>query len=198
MYHELRELLRTPPHPNITARPRYLVTRHVVDTGEQAVYGFVLTYHRGENLLEALQTGGKPLRQTQMKWMRQILSALRHIHAREGAYYSDLRPDNIVLSDGGDAVLADFEQHGSTERWLHPKLWRARHAPTPSQASATGRRLVSTRPICLVGSATRTRRTATGNASPARPTVAGRNMKPTRLLRSCGASSRVGRTSIAC
>ena len=124
MYHELKVLLSMPSHPNIIGRPRHIILRKIQSMEEPIVCGFVLPYHSGGTLLEAIAKHNPLTIQVKVKWMRQILSAFRHIHSRAGTFYSDLRLDNIVLTKEEDVVLIDFEQHGSAQRWLHPKLWR--------------------------------------------------------------------------
>ncbi|KAI0416122.1 hypothetical protein F5X98DRAFT_201118 [Xylaria grammica] len=124
MYHELRELLNMPPHPNIIARPMFLVMRKVRGMEHPAVCGFILQFHAGGSLLHALTN--IPYRHelqlaTKIKWIRQIISAFLHIHGPANGYYSDLRPDNIVLNSDNDIILVDFEQGGSPKRWLPPE-----------------------------------------------------------------------------
>ncbi|KAI1144781.1 hypothetical protein F4825DRAFT_310526 [Nemania diffusa] len=124
MYHELRELLNIPPHPNIIARPIFIVTRKVRDIEQPAVCGFILQFHTGGSLLHALtDLSHRPELQfaTKVKWLRQIISAFRHIHSSANRYYSDLRLDNLVLSGDDDIILVDFEQGGSPKRWLPPE-----------------------------------------------------------------------------
>ncbi|KAJ3496710.1 hypothetical protein NLG97_g2461 [Lecanicillium saksenae] len=131
MYHELRELLRLPSHPNIVSRPRYIVTRKARNKSENVVCGFILPYYSGGSLLDRLKYSQKvgltgPNLRTKMKWIFQLTSALRHIHCSENGFYSDLRLDNIVLTEQDDIVLIDWEQCGSARRWLHPAAWPER------------------------------------------------------------------------
>ncbi|EEY19898.1 conserved hypothetical protein [Verticillium alfalfae VaMs.102] len=48
LYHELRILLTTKPHPNIMSRPVHLVTKRTRFGGKNAVLGFTLELHRHE------------------------------------------------------------------------------------------------------------------------------------------------------
>jgi hypothetical protein len=127
MYHEIRELLRMPPHPNIMSRPPYLVTRRVPGLKEPAVCGFILKRLSGGSLLSYLSNLSPehplPLPIT-VKWIRQIISALLHVYGPARTYHSALRLDNIILDEGGNVVLADFEQRGTSRRWLPPPLWQ--------------------------------------------------------------------------
>ncbi|CEF86791.1 hypothetical protein FGSG_04814 [Fusarium graminearum PH-1] len=127
MYHELRELLRMPHHPNVIGKPRYIVTRNGKEREEPVVCGFILEFHSGGTLLDRLSCSSTYPRITtkdKLKWIRQILQALRHIHCPGGSFYPELRLENIMLSHKNDIVLVDLEQFGGPERWLHPHLGR--------------------------------------------------------------------------
>ncbi|CAP61246.1 uncharacterized protein PODANS_3_11540 [Podospora anserina S mat+] len=131
MYHEMRELLRMPPHPNIMSRPQYIVTRRVSGAEQPIVCGFILRYLPGGSLLEWLTTNqSEPavyhplLLQTKIKWIRQIILALGHLYGPAKSFHSALRPDNIVIDENDNIVLVDFEQRGSSRRWQAPPLWR--------------------------------------------------------------------------
>jgi hypothetical protein len=48
---------------------------------------------------------------------------LLHIHTRTIAkYHADLKPDNVMLTAGGDAILVDFEQRGGWVSWIAPEV----------------------------------------------------------------------------
>lgn len=128
MYHELRELLRLPSHPNVIAKPLYIVTRQTRNRTKPIVCGFILPYHSGGSLVDRLKCntpdGSLALSlETKVKWIFQLTSALLHIHNCEEGFYSDLRLDNIVITEENDLVLVDLEQCGSARRWLHPAAW---------------------------------------------------------------------------
>lgn len=127
MYHEIRELLRMPPHPNIMSRPPYLVIRQVPGLKEPVVCGFILKRLSGGSLLSylsSLSPAHPPPLPITVKWIRQIISALLHIPGPARSYHSALRLDNIILDEDGNIVLADFEQRGTSRRWLPPPLWQ--------------------------------------------------------------------------
>ncbi|CEI68040.1 hypothetical protein FVEN_g12901 [Fusarium venenatum] len=131
MYHELRELLRMPHHPNVIGKPRYIVTREIQGVEESVVCGFILDFHSGGTLLDRLSYPSQypPITiKDKLKWIRQILQALQHIHCPGGSFYPELRLENIVLSDNNDIILVDLEQFGGPERWLHPRLGRINEA----------------------------------------------------------------------
>ena len=118
-YYELKLLLAMAPHPNITARPLYVVT----GTPKLGICGFILPYYPGGSLLEVLTlTSTTPLLD-RIRWSHQITSALLHIHTRTIArYHADLKPDNVMLTAGGDAALVDFEQRGGWVSWIAPEV----------------------------------------------------------------------------
>ncbi|ELR03590.1 hypothetical protein GMDG_06244 [Pseudogymnoascus destructans 20631-21] len=113
LYHELISLLSLPAHRNII-RPLYLTTKKCRFGGKVGVVGMLLPFHRAGSLRDVL-----PLRSLtgtlgwndQMCWAKGLATALVHI-VRQGGYYSDLRVDNVVLAENGEAVLVDFEQRG--------------------------------------------------------------------------------------
>jgi hypothetical protein len=107
MYHEIRVLLQMPPHPNVISRPSYLVTRKGRDDAEALVCGFTVEYHSGGSLSDVLPTrerSGTLMYSDQIKWSKQLLSAFRHIHGPAKSFYSDIKLDNIILSDTDDHI----------------------------------------------------------------------------------------------
>lgn len=138
LYHELDLLLTFPPHPNIMERPTHIVTKRSSFGGKYGVVGFILPYHPLGSIRDILPTrhrnGCLPFR-TRLNWCRQVTSALLHLNERCGTFYSDLRPDNVLLSshhlEGGSCVpaheeeaivLCDFEQRGNWYEWCAPEV----------------------------------------------------------------------------
>jgi serine/threonine protein kinase len=114
LYHELKLLLTIPPHPNIISRPLHLITKRCNFGGKVAVVGFTTTFHTHgtlRNIIPFQQIHGTLDRGLQLRWASQITSALTHI-LESGFTYSDLRLDNILLSENNDIVIVDFEQRG--------------------------------------------------------------------------------------
>ncbi|OJD30132.1 protein kinase-like domain protein [Diplodia corticola] len=132
LYHELKLLLTIPPHPHIVPPPLYIVVKKSSFGGKLGVCGFILPYYSGGSLRDMVPrmalTGSLDL-QTKCKWARQIISALTHLHGTTAGFYSDLRPDNILLkcprsstSESEDVVLVDFEQRGNWNSWTAPEI----------------------------------------------------------------------------
>ncbi|PFH56143.1 hypothetical protein XA68_17005 [Ophiocordyceps unilateralis] len=126
MYHELRQLLVMPPHPNVIARPLHLITKRCSFGNKVAVVGFTLENHvHGSlrDLIPFLQLHGQISLADKVKWSLQLASALRHLRETSGDfYYPDLRLDNIVLSESWDAVMIDFEQRGVWCEFAAPEV----------------------------------------------------------------------------
>src|SRR5699024_1980643 len=108
LYHELRQLLAMPPHPNVIARPVHLVTKRCSFGNKVAAVGFTVENHvHGSlrDLIPFLQVHGKVSLDDKIKWSVQLASALVHLRETAGIFYPDLRLDNIVLSKSWDAVM---------------------------------------------------------------------------------------------
>ena len=119
MYHELKLLLFMTPHENITAWPLYIVTA----PPKLGICGFILPYYHGGSLLDCLSLRSTIPFLDRVRWSRQITIALLHIHTRTVAkYHADLKPDNVMLTAGGDVKLVDFEQRGGWASWIAPEV----------------------------------------------------------------------------
>ena len=129
LYHELKMFLSLPPHPNIIRRPLYIVTKKGRFGGKQGVCGFVLPYYSFGNLRDVLSASAcgriEITLEDQIRWARQITSALLHIINSPVRFYSDLKPDNVLLHrENGrtNVVLIDFEQRGGWYSWTAPEV----------------------------------------------------------------------------
>lgn len=126
LYNELKMFLTLPPHPNIIPRPLYIVTHKCRFGGKHGVAGFILAYYPLGSLATHLSPQTPPSLPTRFRWARQLTSALLHINTA-GAFYPDLKPDNIVLHQSTpgaqtDAVLLDLEQRGGWFSWSPPEV----------------------------------------------------------------------------
>lgn len=125
IYHELRQLLRIPPHTNIVSRPAHLVTKKCSFGSKTAVLGFTLEYQTGgsiRDLVPFLELHHNLPLTTKAKWATQLSSALLHLRSKTGIFYPDLRMDNIVLDESGDVVMVDFEQRGVWCEFAAPEV----------------------------------------------------------------------------
>ncbi|GAC1686883.1 MAG: hypothetical protein NVS9B3_05350 [Gemmatimonadaceae bacterium] len=86
-------------HPHII--PIYRVGR-----SGQVIY-FVMKYLRGRSLSSLLEEQGTLGAAETRRILLETASALGYAHAR-GVVHRDVKPDNIILDDGGRCVVADF------------------------------------------------------------------------------------------
>ncbi|KAL4787660.1 hypothetical protein BJX76DRAFT_283813 [Aspergillus varians] len=129
-YHELHFLLTCLPHPHIMPRPLAVVTKKSTFGGKHGVVGFLLqNFHGGSlrDILPARQRAGTLSDSVKLRWCRQVASALAHLHEM-GTFYSDLRPDNVLLDSEENAVLCDFEQRGNWYEWCAPEILYRQYA----------------------------------------------------------------------
>ncbi|KAL3463861.1 kinase-like domain-containing protein [Aspergillus heterothallicus] len=129
-YHELRFLLTCPPHPHVMPRPLAIVTKKSAFGGKHGVIGFLLQYFEAGSLrdiLPARQRAGTLPNSLKLRWGRQVTSALVHV-SRAGTFYSDLRPDNVLLDSDENVVLCDFEQRGNWYEWCAPEILYRQYA----------------------------------------------------------------------
>ncbi|KAJ6787891.1 hypothetical protein PWT90_07821 [Aphanocladium album] len=125
LYHELRHLLLVPPHPNVIQRPLHLVTKKCGFGSKVAVLGFTLPYHQHGTVrdhIPFLALHSKITHNDEVKWARQLVAALRHLRRTCRTFYSDLRLDNILLSDSFDLIMVDFEQRGVWSEFAAPEI----------------------------------------------------------------------------
>lgn len=127
MYHELRNLLRMPPHPNVLGRPTRLVTKKTRSNARRTVViGFLEPYYSGLNLrdmLPVLRLNNTLHLEDQIRWAKQICSGLVHIRHKGKMYYADMRLDQIVMThDNVRPVILDFEQRGVWCEFASPEV----------------------------------------------------------------------------
>ena len=144
LYHELKFLLTIRPHRNIMPRPVAVVVKQSRFGGKRGVVGFLLPFFPHGSIRDEIprriQDGTLTLAE-KLRWSRQIASALNHVLEKGHTFYSDLRPDNILLCPRAtvtanvsadnlttatdemfDIVLCDFEQRGNWHEWCAPEV----------------------------------------------------------------------------
>lgn len=132
MYHELRNLLTIPPHPNVLGRPVRLVTKKTrINDRREVVVGFLEPYYSGINLrdsLPLLRINNRLRLEDQARWARQICSGLLHIREVGKLYYPDMRLDQIVMTpDNKRPVILDLEQRGVWCEFAAPEVNALEH-----------------------------------------------------------------------
>ena len=96
-------LLAEVRHPNL---PRVIDNFSIAGQGQYLVMDFV----DGQSLEEVLSQRGGPLTEQEvLPWMEQVCGALSYLHARRPpVIHRDIKPDNIIITPGGRAMLVDF------------------------------------------------------------------------------------------
>ena len=90
-------------HPNL---PR--VSDHFIVPG-QGQY-LIMDYVEGKSLAALLAERGGPLGEAEvLPWIRQVADALEYLHtSTPPIIHRDIKPDNIIITDKGRAMLVDF------------------------------------------------------------------------------------------
>ncbi len=129
LYHELEYLLSLPAHPNIMPPPCHIVVKKRTFGAKKVVVGFLLPlFPKGSirDLLPIRQRDGSLSLATKLSWCIEITSAMVHLHDKYLSFYSDLRPDNVLLSEDDHGheslILCDFEQRGNHYDWCPPEV----------------------------------------------------------------------------
>jgi serine/threonine-protein kinase len=86
-------------HPNI-------VPIYAVDEREGLVF-FVMQFVEGENLAKRLHGAGPASPIEARRVLREVADALAYAHAR-GVIHRDIKPDNVLLTPEGRAMVTDF------------------------------------------------------------------------------------------
>ena len=90
-------------HPNL---PRVIDHFIVPDQGQY----LVMDYVEGKSLAALLAERGRPLDEAEvLPWIRQVADALDYLHtSAPPVIHRDIKPDNIIITDKGRAMLVDF------------------------------------------------------------------------------------------
>lgn len=129
MYHEVKMLLTMAPHPHVMPPPLCLVTTRDTESRLDKVCGFVLQYYPRGSLGDVLSAKGSQnslILQDQVRWALQITRTLIAINNSTARFFSELKPDNLLLSANGNAddiVFIDFEQHNCWHSFSPPEVY---------------------------------------------------------------------------
>lgn len=123
IYHELKLLLSMPPHPHVIRKPHYVIVDDGLDGEEPGVLGFVLEHYGSGSLADALQSQQTISLASQLRWSQQILQTCRSILDGPAGFYSELKPDNLLISGlSEDIIFIDFEQSGNWDTFAAPEI----------------------------------------------------------------------------
>jgi hypothetical protein len=137
LYHELKVLLTMAPHPNIVSSPTYIVTKKCLFGSKLGVCGFLIPFYESGSLREIIPKQsllGTLSLEKKIDWGLQITSAMAHVASQPPGYFSDLRPDNVVMTTTGDLKLIDFEQRGNWYTWSPPEVFYVEYAQRIAQS----------------------------------------------------------------
>jgi serine/threonine protein kinase len=131
MYHELKLLLTMPAHPNMMPPPLFVVTTKSAYCGGNGICGFILRYYcQGSfgDVLSSRALHGTLTLQSQIGWAIQITRFLIATHSTPARFYSELKPDNLLLSDFSkeeeeDVIFIDFEQKNTWITFAAPEIY---------------------------------------------------------------------------
>ena len=139
-------------HPNIAG------VRTLEKDSATGDYYLVMTLARGVSLRQWLrQHGGKEHRTEQLNVLRQIASALDYAHNAEPKHiiHRDVKPENIMVDDGGHVMVLDFglaaqvrsslsrvsnvvTSRSGTPAYKSPEQWLAQAQRAPSDQYSLG------------------------------------------------------------
>jgi serine/threonine protein kinase len=111
---EETKVLQQLEHPNI-------IWLHEIINDPHKKYIYLVTeYHAKGSISELLKKENTGLKSEQVrKYLIQLLKALYYCHKVIKVIHRDIKPDNIVLNNQGEAVLIDFgvsQLYGDTDR----------------------------------------------------------------------------------
>jgi TolB-like protein/thioredoxin-like negative regulator of GroEL len=99
----------------------------VYDSGEtEGLPWFTMPYVRGESLRERLRREGRLPVEEALRITREAAQALAYAH-REGVIHRDVKPENILLTEDGVSLLADFGVARCLRRHVDDGLTEAGH-----------------------------------------------------------------------
>lgn len=103
-------------HPNVVG---------IHDRGEaEGHLFFVMEYVPGYSLREVMEeVGGRLDAGSAVHIMTQVAEGLRYVHER-GTIHRDVKPENILLTEGGHAKISDFGLAGMIDRTAEARLTR--------------------------------------------------------------------------
>jgi eukaryotic-like serine/threonine-protein kinase len=87
------------------AHPHLVPVTDTFEEGESAY--LVMAFVEGENLADRIQWEGALPEAQVLAWASQLLDALAYCHA-QGVLHRDIKPQNVILTPEGRAVLVDF------------------------------------------------------------------------------------------
>ncbi|KAI9753494.1 MAG: hypothetical protein M4579_005126 [Chaenotheca gracillima] len=117
IFSEVRNLSSLPKHRSIIEPPLALVT---VSSEDDRLLGYLLKYYPNGNVRDyAISSRSQLSIEMLCKWSAQIAGVLGHLLYKCGFSYVDIKPDNFLVDEDQNLVLADFSNEGCTN-WIAP------------------------------------------------------------------------------
>lgn len=108
-------------HPNLIPPPQYLVT---VSSSDHRICGFLILYYPNGDLYQwsrKLAYQGRRSESLVHEWALAIASAMEFLLSC-GEWHGDLKPDNILVGEAGNLVVADRTRNYATIAFASPEL----------------------------------------------------------------------------
>jgi len=100
------ELLREARSAGMLSHPNVVTLYDVVESADGSFF-IAMEYVEGRSLADVVAEGGPPDFERAVDWISQVAAALDYLHAR-GLVHRDVKPANILITDGGRVKLTDF------------------------------------------------------------------------------------------
>lgn len=108
----------------VVSRNPYQTTKAEAASDPVVVRGVLLEHHPHGTLLDVLTLPAPGGVLPWQRWPYQIACGLSSLHLR-GIAHMDIKPDNIVISRDGEAIIIDIGGMGFTRDWVAPEAWES-------------------------------------------------------------------------
>ncbi|KAH6963027.1 hypothetical protein DER45DRAFT_101205 [Fusarium avenaceum] len=124
VYHELKVYMTMKSHSKIIEKPQYLVSNDGPGTISGKLLGFVVRFIPGQTLGDVLDSPISIPQSLKLSWATQLVRALLHVKHSPAGFYSDLKPDNVLVCspEKENILLIDLEQGGNWDTFCAPEI----------------------------------------------------------------------------